>query len=95
MGTGTPHAIEALGSIAIPPPRPAIDSAHMHAGLATAAPAADAPQVLADKTVAVVGGGPGGILCAAHLARLGAPPRASPRTPTRARAAQAEAARLR
>eukprot|EP00892_Ulva_mutabilis_P005934 jgi/Ulvmu1/3712/UM170_0018.1 len=33
---------------------------------------AAAPQVLAGKTVAVVGGGPGGMLCAAHLARLGA-----------------------
>lgn len=31
-----------------------------------------APQVLAGKTVGIVGGGPGGMLCAAHLARLGA-----------------------
>lgn len=33
---------------------------------------AAAPQVLAGKTAAVVGGGPAGMLCAAHLARLGA-----------------------
>ena len=31
-----------------------------------------APQVLAGKTGGVVGCGPGGMLCAAHLARLGA-----------------------
>lgn len=29
------------------------------------------PGVLDGKDVAVVGGGPGGILCAAHLAKLG------------------------
>lgn len=32
----------------------------------------ETPQVLAGRTVGVVGGGPGGMLCAAHLARLGA-----------------------
>ena len=45
-------------------------------GSATLAAGADAeeaaPRVLAGKTAAVVGGGPGGMLCAAHLARLGA-----------------------
>ena len=38
----------------------------------SAAAVGPAPQVLAGRTVAVVGGGPGGVLCAAHLARLGA-----------------------
>lgn len=36
------------------------------------APSVVKPQVLAGKTVGIVGGGPGGMLCAAHLARLGA-----------------------
>ena len=38
----------------------------------TTAAVEPAPQVLAGKTVGVAGGGPGGMLCAAHLARLGA-----------------------
>ena len=36
------------------------------------APSVVKPQVLAGKTVGIVGGGPGGMLCAAHLAGLGA-----------------------
>ena len=39
---------------------------------ARGAQASAAPQVLAGKTVGIVGGGPGGMLCAAHLAWLGA-----------------------
>ena len=63
----------AARSVPTPPPTAAHTSEGMpepdvHSGETSQA----APQVLAGRTVAVVGGGPAGMLCAAHLARLGA-----------------------
>eukprot|EP00892_Ulva_mutabilis_P007319 jgi/Ulvmu1/495/UM001_0503.1 len=49
-------------------------SAHVDPGVHTTdcTAVSDLPGVLDGRKVAVIGGGPGGILCAAHLAKLGA-----------------------